>query len=167
MNPEDKRWTDKEIEKTLKIIEKAKEEKPKGIKFLDAAVYWGVLIVAIIGNLILSIILIPFMLVLKHFILYIIIILIAFIFGLFFDLLLREIEQIDYKHHIIAGLFIPALAIINVFYMTRFSNYLTETIQLNNIHNPLIVGCVYTIAFITPYLFYRITKKNISVPVKG
>lgn len=164
MNPEDRKWTDEHIEKTLEIIEKSKENKTKGIRFLDTVVYWAVLIVAIIGNIILSIILIPFMLVLKHFLLYIVIFVLAFVFGLFFDLLLREIEHLDQPHHIIAGLFIPALAIINVFYMTTFANYLTKTIQLNNIHNPILVGFVYTIAFIAPYLFYKITKKNISVP---
>jgi len=161
MNEEDKLWTDEEIEKTLNILKKAKEEKSSKIKFLDKTVYWVVLIVAIIGNLILSIILIPFMLVLKHIILYVIIFVLAFIFGLFFDLLLREIEQLDQPHRIIAGLFIPALAIINVFYMTHFSNYLTATINLNNLHNPFIIGSVYTIAFIAPYMFYKITNKNI------
>ena len=163
MNEEDKLWTDEEIEKTLNILKKAKEEKSSKIKFLDKTVYWVVLIVAIIGNLILSIILIPFMLVLKHIILYVIIFVLAFIFGLFFDLLLREIEQLDQPHRIIAGLFIPALAIINVFYMAQFSNYLTDTIQLNNPHNPFLVGFVYTTAFIVPYLFYKVTKKGIAV----
>lgn len=164
MNHEDKKWTDEHIKKTLDIIKKAKEKKSKGIQFLDKAVCWFVLFVAIIGNLILSIFLVPFMLVLKNYILYIIIFMLAFIFGLFFDLLLREIEQLDQPHHIIAGLFIPALAIINVFYMANFANYLTETVNLNNIHNPFLIGFVYTIAFIAPYLFYKITKRNISVP---
>lgn len=160
----DERWTDQEIEKTLRIIEKAEETKPREIRFIDKITYWAVLIVAIIGNLILSIILIPFMLVLKHFILYTIIFVLAFIFGLFFNLLLKEIEQLDQPHHIMAGLFIPALAIINVVYMTMFANYLTETIQLNNTHNPFIIGFIYTIAFVSPYFFYKVTKRNISVP---
>ncbi len=164
MNYEDKMWTDEHINKTLDIIRRAKETKSEGTKLMDKVVYWGVLFVAIIGNLILSIFLIPFMLVLKNYILYIIIFMIAFVFGLFFSLLLREIEQLDYSHHIIAGLFIPALAIINVFYMTNFANYLTATIKLNNIHNPFLIGIVYTIAFITPYLFSKIKDEAISVP---
>lgn len=164
MNPEDQKWTDEDIEKTLRIIERAEEKKPREIRFMDKIVYWVVLGVAIIGNLILSIILLPFMLVLKHFVLYAIIFVLAFIFGLFFDLLLREIEHLDQPHHIMPGLFIPALAVINVFFMTIFANYLTEVIQLNNPHNPLIIGFVYTAAFIAPYLFYKVTKRNISVP---
>ena len=164
MKDEDKKWTDEHINRTLNIIKRVKEKKSKGIQLLDKVVCWSVLFIAIIGNLILSIFLIPFMLVLNHYVLYIIIFILAFIFVLFFDLLLREIEQLDQPNHIIAGLFIPALAIINVFYMTNFANYLTKTINLSNIHNPFLIGIVYTIAFIAPYLFYRITK-NISVSV--
>ena len=164
MNEKDNLWTDDDIEKTLRIIENAQERKPREIRFIDKAVYWGVLIVAIIGNIILSIILIPFMLVLKHFVLYMIIFVLAFVFGLFFDLLLREIEQLDQPHRVIAGLFIPALAIINVFYMTQFSNYLTATIRLNNVHNPLLISIVYTTAFVMPYLFYKMTKRSMMAP---
>jgi hypothetical protein len=157
----EKGWTDEDINKAIKIIESAKEKKPQNIKIIDSIVYWVVLIVTIVGNLILSIILVPFLLTLSHIQLYIIIGTIAATFGFLFDLLIRDIENLEQKHYIIAGVFIPSIAIIDVYFMVRFANYLTSIMKLNNIqHNPLIVGLVYTVAFIMPYLVNKYIIQN-------
>ena len=47
-------WNKKDINKTLKIIEKAKKHKHPHIKLLDKIVYWLSLLIAIIGNFIIS-----------------------------------------------------------------------------------------------------------------
>jgi len=158
----EKGWTEEDINKAIQIIESAKEKKPPAIKFIDSIVYWAVLIVTIVGNIILSIILIPFLLTLNHIQLYLIICTIAATFGFLFDLLIRDIENLEQKHYIIAGIFIPSMAIIDVFFMVQFANYLTNIMQLSTIqHNPLIVGVFYTASFIAPYLInkYLIQKK--------
>jgi len=153
----EKGWTEEDINRAVQIIESAKEKKSNAIKIIDSIVYWVVLLVTIVGNLILSIILIPFLLTLSHFQLYLIITIIAVTFGFLFDLLIRDIENLEQKHYIMAGIFIPSLAIINVFFMVRFANYLTRIMRFSNIqHNPLIVGIVYTFAFIMPYLINKL-----------
>jgi hypothetical protein len=158
----DKGWTEQDINKAIQIIEAAKEKKPANIRLIDTIVYWIVLIIAIVGNLILSIILIPFLLTLNHLQLYLIICIIAATFGFLFDLLIRDIENLEQQHYIIAGVFIPALAIIDVFFMVQFANHLTRIMKLNNIQDPYVVGIVYTIAFIAPYLINRLffSQKN-------
>ena len=155
-----KGWRAKDIKKAIKIINQAREKKPKKLQLLDTVIYWFILIVAIIGNLVISIALVPFLLEFKHFFLYMIIIILALIFGFFFDLLIRDIEGLEQKHVIIAGIFIPALALINIFYITNFSNYVSLTLNLNNTHNPLIVSFVYVLAFVSPYVVYRIVTKK-------
>jgi hypothetical protein len=147
-----KGWSEEDIYKAITIIESGKTKKSKKLLFLDSLVYWLVLIVALIGNFVISIILIPFMLVIEGFRLFSIIVIIAFVFGAFFDLLIRDIENIQNKDVIIAGLFLPLLALINVGFMVEFANYLQENLVLGGIHhNPIIISIVYVIAFVLPY----------------
>jgi hypothetical protein len=147
-------WTDTDIQKAINIIEQGKAKKPKNILFLDSIVYWLVLFVALIGNFIISVILIPFMLIVEGLRLFVIITLIGFAFGAFFDLLIRDLRNIENKEVIIAGVFLPLLALINVSLMVEFSNYLHDKLGLlTNYQNPFAVGFVYVFAFILPYLF--------------
>ena len=126
---------------------------------LNKVVYWGALLVAIVGNLIVSVVLIPFLLVLSKMQLYIIIIIIGIAFGALFNMLLKDIEELDKKHHVIAGIFIPALAIINVFIMTQLANYLTILIGVNNVpHNPIVISVIYVASFSLPYILYKISS---------
>jgi len=159
----EKGWTDNDIQKAVSIIDNGRIKKPKKIVFLDSIIYWIVLFVALIGNFIISIILIPFMLTMQGMSLYSIIFIIGFAFGAFFDLLVRDIEKLQQKDIIIAGIFLPLLAIINVSFMVKFSNFLQATIGLNNVmHNPLIISIFYVIGFILPYII-----KSILVLSKG
>lgn len=150
-----KGFSKKEAKKTIEIIKKAK--KTSKIKFLDAIIYWNLLIVAIIGNMIISIILIPFLLSFKKVPLYSTIFILALMFGSLFDQLIREIENLENKHEIIAWVFIPVLALINIYYMTSFTNHLTETLELPlSLNSPLLVSLLYVFAFMTPYVIRKI-----------
>ena len=91
----EKGFSKKEALKTIKIIQKAKEKKSPKIKFLDAVIYWFLLIVAIIGNIVISIILIPFLLAFKKIPLYFTIVILAAMFGFLFDQLIRDIENLE------------------------------------------------------------------------
>ncbi len=157
-----KGWTEEDIKKASSIIQAAAEKKPDRIKKIDKLVYWAVLVVTIIGNTIISIILIPFLLALKNIQLYIIITTIALTFGFLFDLLIRDLQAVEQEQVIIAWIFIPAIAIINVFFMTQFSNHLIEIMMLKNIaeHNPLLIGAAYTLAFICPYLIRKLIDQR-------
>lgn len=125
-------------------------------KIMSKIVYWLALLVTIIGNLIISAALIPFLIVMKDVQLYLIIIILGIAFGLLFDLLLRDIENIDFKHHVIAAIFIPGMAIVNLFIITNLANRLIEVLEVANVkHNPIMISIVYIIAFMIPYLISR------------
>lgn len=126
---------------------------------MNRVVYWTALLVALIGNLIISAALIPFLIVLKSFQLYIIIAILALSFGMLFNLLLKDIENVDKKHHIIAGIFIPGLAILNIFIITSLANHLIEVFKIaNNPQNPYYISLVYIIAFLIPFVLNRRKK---------
>ena len=86
---------------------------------------------------------------------------IGFTFGALFDILVRDIEELEKKDVIIDWIFLPFLAFITVVLMVNFSNFIQETLGLSAFtHNPVVVGVVYSIAFVLPYaiktvLLYR------------
>ncbi|MFH1641816.1 MAG: hypothetical protein ABIC04_02865 [Nanoarchaeota archaeon] len=155
-----KGWSATDIKKAVKIINGAQKKKPKQIQILDSVIYWFVLIIAIIGNMVISVALVPFLLEFRHFFLYVIITTMALIFGFLFDFLIRDIESLEQKHVVVAGLLIPALALINIYYTTNFANYVSATLKLGYIHSPYLISVVYVLAFISPYLVYRIVYKK-------
>lgn len=155
-----KGWTFEEIKKAADILEGAKEKKTKFMAFLDATVYWFVLMIAIMANMVLAIILVPFLLVFPAAPLYVLVVSLGLTFGLIFNTILKDLAELEKKEHLVAGIFIPAIALINVFYMVSFSNHLAQTIRINEItHNPVIVSVFYVVAFTIPYLINKFLRK--------
>lgn len=149
-------WTEKEIEKALSIMySKEARESPYAPK-MNRILYWGALILAIIGNFMVCVALIPVLLVISDITLVAVVFLVGVSFGALFTILIKDIEHVDPKHHVIAGIFLPALAIIIMFVTVRLTNKIVEKqaadvfLQQNNI----LVPVVYVIAFILPYLAY-------------
>ena len=153
----EKGWKKSDINKAIKIIEKAKKSKHPKIKLLDRAVYWFSLVTAIIGNFIISLALIPFLLALTGIQLYLIVITLGFVFGLLFELLVRGIENLEAKHHLFLGIIIPVITIINFIIISK---NIKTLIGLENPQDPVIVGSVYAIAFILPYISYQVFLKK-------
>lgn len=157
----EKRWDKQEIEKAVRILKEAENKKTGWIKALDKSVYWVFLIVAILGNIAVSVMLIPILLVLRSFMLYFVIAVLGASFGFFFDLLIRDMEHLEKRHHVIAGFFVPMIAVVNMAIVTVITNRLEITLKLNNDqHSLLLVGFVYATAFILPYLYYNFVKKK-------
>lgn len=163
-----KGWGKKDIDKAIKIIKHAKVNKHTKIKFLDKIVYWIALIIAIIGNFLISIALIPFLLVLKSFQLFLVVIVLGISFGLFFEILIRSIEHLTHKHHFYLIVIIPTIAVLNVFIITTFSEVIGVIgFAIKNEHNPFIVGLTYGVAFIAPFIFYKgVLKKGYYLDAK-
>ena len=155
-----KGWLEHEIEHAEKIIEKGIEKTKYGHN-LDLFVYWTALVVTLVGNIAVSFVLIPFLFMVEGFVLYVIIFVIAVMFGFVFNLLIKDIDNMEVHHHLIAGIFIPFIAIINVFIIVRFSNVLASQVAFLDIPktDPLPVAIVYVVGFILPYLVSKFLKK--------
>ncbi|MBD3304533.1 hypothetical protein GF343_05280 [Candidatus Woesearchaeota archaeon] len=158
-----KPWSSEEKERVLGIIERGREKKTKKTRFLDEFVYWVFLFISILGNFVLSVVLVPFMLILTGFYLFAVLFIIGFAFGLLINSIMREIQKIEAKKHIIPILLIVALALINVYIITTFTNRLEVLLEVATpAHNPIIISATYALAFILPYLFseYRLAMKR-------
>src|SRR3989338_1697455 len=98
-----------------KLKKRLKEKEHPAIKFLDKFVYWAALAMAIIGNFIISIALIPSLMALKSTQLFLILAALGISFGSLFELLIRSIEHLEAMHHVFLGILMPSLTLINIF----------------------------------------------------
>ena len=127
----------------------------------NVVAYYTVLIVAIMGNIFLSLVFIPFLVFLTEMFLYIVIAVLALMFGLLFNLLVRGIEGIKRKHYLIGEIFIPAIALINVFIMVNLANSIIEKFQVANAtHSAVLVAIVYVFFFSLPYIIFEFLKER-------
>lgn len=156
----EKGWSEEEIERTAKIFEEAPAKKSSRLIMLDKTVYWAGLFLAIIGNFVISVLLIPFLIVLKSFYLYIALIFLGVTFGWVFSLLLKDIEEIKAGQHIVAWIFIPTIAIINIYVITNLSNLIATLMEMRaSIHGAPLVSVVYVFSFMLPYSISKLIKK--------
>ncbi|NQU79195.1 hypothetical protein HQ545_05500 [Candidatus Woesearchaeota archaeon] len=154
----EKGWTQEEIEQTMGLLySNDKIEKHQG--FANAnhpIIYWVGLVVAIIGNFLLAVTLIPFLMFLNSVQVYVILGVVGFVFGALFSVILKEIESVDQTHHILAGVFIPVLALITVYIMVTVANRFNAVINNPNPQNAIMISLVYLITFSAPYFVYKI-----------
>ena len=159
----EKGWKKRDISKAIKIIEKARANKHPKIKLLDKFVIWFSFAIAIIGNFIISITMIPFILAFDNLNLYFIVLIAGLSFGLLFELLIRSMWHFENKHHILFSTIISLIAIINFALIVTFSSNINKTLKVGYspaAQNPILVGIAYAFAFILPYLIYQFFLKN-------
>ncbi|MBI2575757.1 hypothetical protein HYV84_00965 [Candidatus Woesearchaeota archaeon] len=150
-----KGFSRKDARRTLALLKRS-AQKDQPFPRTDALVYWILILVSIVGNMIIAVLLVPFLLAFRNAPLYITIALLAVFFGYIFDVLLRDLETTG-KEHLLAWLFIPILAVINVFYMVNFANYLTAALHLPTaVHSPFLISSLYVVAYTFPYIFHNI-----------
>jgi hypothetical protein len=156
---EKKGWTREDIDKTISILETAEENKKPARLLFDKFVYWLALIVSIAGNFVISIVLIPVLITLKSTLLYAVIAILGLVFGFLFSLLMGDIGELDKRHNVISGIFIPTIAVINMFVFVNLSNYLSKLMIIENKQNPVLVSIIYVFFFSAPYLYGKIRDK--------
>lgn len=116
----------------------------------DEVTYWIALVVITTCNLIAAMFLMPFLLILEQLPMYVLVVAIALVFGLLFNMIIRDIN-VEKHHHVMAVIFIPVITVINIFLMTVIANKLDIILNLNIQHSPLIVSLLYAVVFLLPY----------------
>ena len=152
-------WSAKEIEKAVGIIDTAKKVKTSESRFLEKRVYFALLLLIVAANFAVSVALIPVLMTLSGAYLYFIIIVLGIMFGLLFELVIRSIEHLERKHHLVLAFFIPMVALINAAAISQMSNKFGLAFGISNFHEPLFVGLAYAVSFVLPYIVYRFVLK--------
>jgi len=155
-----KGWSNQELNKAESILDK----KSKHNKKFSKRVLLSSLLLVIIGNIVSAFILIPFLIFLPNYLLYGFIILLASLIGVLYNMLINDIGNLEKKHHLLASLVLPIVALINMFILVPITNELISKKKLDPSSNPWTIAIVFSIAFILPYLITIIKshwqKKN-------
>ena len=150
-----KGWREQDLVKAEAILDKA----TKHDIFFSKIVFWSALVVIVFANLLVSLILIPFLLALYDWALYSIVTVLALCIGFLYNFLITDIGLLEKKHHRIASIIVPLISMGNVIIMVLVSNRFIESIHLHNQpHNPWIVAAVFGGMFILPYIVDQIRK---------
>lgn len=164
MKHEHKEWDSDLAVRTEGILRKAEESKPLWVKRVDAALYWVLLFTAIIGNFVVSVVLVPFLLILKGIPLYFSLFFVGLSFGWVFNVILHSLEVLQKDKHIIWSIFIPALALINVGIFAVLSNKLIVLLKLSTPpHSPMLVGAFYVFGYVLPGAIAHARSKRKNV----
>lgn len=150
----EKGWSEEDIAHAENVF-RATNKYSKYEKGVSPVIYWMGLLLAIVGNLIIAVFFIPFFLMLSSVQLYIVIAVMGMLFGLMFNFLLRDIEHVDYQHHIIAGIFIPVLSLITITIVLRLTNVVASVMNLPLHQDIWFVGFLYVFSFSAPYFVYK------------
>ncbi|MFH1682184.1 MAG: hypothetical protein ABIA37_00145 [Candidatus Woesearchaeota archaeon] len=152
-----KGWGEEELKKAEAILEKTATQE----LFFSKIIFWSALVVIIFANLIISLVLVPFLIVLNQWALYFTVIILAGVIGFLYNFLVLDMGHLEKKHHLMAGIIIPVLALANMIIMVLVSNRFIAELDLHNVpHNPWMIGLVFAAAFITPYLIDKLRGKH-------
>jgi hypothetical protein len=145
----------KHVNKITNVLISKREKQTAYDKSMNRIHYWLTLLILTICSFMITIILVPFLLVLPNSLIYIIVLVLGFLFGLIFTFIVLDLEHLEKHHHIFAGFFIPLVALINMLILVALSKKIGNVLKIAILpRDPLIISLLYIVAFILPYLFY-------------
>ncbi|MEK6874984.1 MAG: hypothetical protein AABX52_04515 [Nanoarchaeota archaeon] len=154
-----KGWTPDEIAQALRVMTEAQSQKTDLVRFMDRIVYWALLFAILVGNFVISIMIIPFIVFAPQIFLYPMVFLIAATFGALYDLILFDINKIEGVKQFMSGLLLPSLALINIIISIRLAYILASIIGIQlNVYMPVLIGVVYVSGFMAPFWFTQRTN---------
>ncbi|RJQ17334.1 hypothetical protein C4573_04755 [Candidatus Woesearchaeota archaeon] len=146
----EKGWSAKEIDHAAGIVEKHKKK-------WDQAAYWVLLIVTIVGNFLLSTALLPMMLLMNDLSFLALIGVLGIILGVLITGVIKGMD-LHFHHHTAILFIVPLIAFISFFFITGTANLIALQTNIAYYHNPGIVGLVYIVAYLLPYIQFLITR---------
>jgi len=156
-----KGWSQNEIDKANRLISKNPEKHAEYHKESNRIIFMSVLIVITLCMFGVAIFLIPFLIIISNYALYFIVITLGIIFGLMFNFIIQDIEHLEPKHHLFAGIFIPLISILALTVSVYVANRVDDILGVDLRHNPWIVSFIFIITFMIPFLISSIKKKSL------
>ena len=150
-----KGWRKHHIAKTIHILKKAEEKKHPHVKILDKMLFWLVLFLIMLGNVIILTALLPVIIEMPQTFSLVIFVVIGFAFGSLIDNIIKDME-LTKKHYFSAGLLIALMASLSMFLVLTFARYVLKEVGILIKINPLLTIFIYIIAFTLPHIFYKI-----------
>ena len=148
-------WSEEEIARAFNSFLKAEEKKhPLLVKF-DKILGWIALIITIIINFVVCLSFIPLYLTMPTVIVILCVGFLGFCFGVLIDIFVRDIDYWHHHHYILAGVFLPSVSVITVYYTIRMSNIFSVFLPAARTQNPYLISFVYVLCFMLPHGLYK------------
>ncbi len=158
----DKNWTSGELNHLSHMLKKVEKNRKPLIKKVENILFWCILLFAILCSLSLSFVFVFLFIFIKSSWVYAISAVFGFMFGMLFEVLLRNIDWIETKHHCIGGVIIFLVVILNlIIFSSDFSskNSLFGLVDIQKFQT-ILVGVLYCMAFVAPFILNKITAKR-------
>ncbi len=155
----EKGWSEQEIRKAEAALERSENYDLQFSKI----VFWSAIVVVVFANILIAGVLIPFLIALNQWVLYSAVIILGGTVGFLYNFLITDIGHLERKHHVWAGILVPLLALGNIITVVLLSNRFIQDAKIQNVqHNPYLIGIVFVIAFILPYIIDRIRVRIVE-----
>src|SRR3989339_146879 len=155
-----KGWSTSEIDHACSIIDSAETNKKHSRVIFDKTIYLTLLFLLIIGNMLISALLIPFLFAFKGDSIILLVTFFGFVFGVFFSILIADINKHENKNDlkliftlILSGILSFILIIVLSFESSRLTG-------LTLAHSPYLVAGIYLFAFLTPHIMLIIENNK-------
>ena len=155
----DERWNEAEVKKAARIIMDAHKKKSPLIKVLDELVHWMVLLTIVLGNLIISGVIVFLSGLLTQFYLYLIVILFALSFGLMVEIPIGDIEKLSRHKHLITRIMLPVIAMVNILILLGVKSTMEYYLKIDFNINAILAGAIYGFFLIVPHFSAYLFKK--------
>src|SRR3989339_965412 len=119
-----KGWTEAEVQRVENILNVVRKEDITLSRF----VFWSVLVLIILANVIVSLILVPFLSLKLTWEIYLPLIVLGVLVGFLYNYLINDIRHLGIRHHILGSLILPFIAVINLVLISLVSDrYFKQT----------------------------------------
>ena len=157
-----KGWSRKEISETMEVLRKARfSDKSKTLVYGQAVLFWMGFFVILIGNLLIGIVLVPFLFVMNRLIFDLIILILGFCFGMLTCVVFRDLEHLETKHRMFLLFVVPVIALANLLFVYFVAKRLNELFAIGVLReNPFVMIFLYVVSFLAPYVCWLVFKKG-------
>jgi UDP-N-acetylmuramyl pentapeptide phosphotransferase/UDP-N-acetylglucosamine-1-phosphate transferase len=162
---DEKGWPEEIARKTDEILS-SKHMQEKHVEFgktMTGLMFWIALLVLTLCMIGFALFLIPFLIMTSSYFLQFVVMALGVVFGLIFVFIINDIEHLERKHHIIAGFYIPIMAIAFLTISVAISNRVDEILGIKLVNSPWIVSLVFVITFMVPYFIDLFIKRKKSL----
>ena len=154
-----KGWNDQDIQKAEAILHKEEYH----YVFFAKIVFLSAVVVITISNIAISLVLIPFLVALQYWFLYLVVIILGAVVGSLYTFLVTNIGHLEQKHHQAASILVPIIALTNVVFIVLVSNQLITDIHAQTTqHSLFFVSLAFAGAFVLPYVVVQIVTRRRS-----
>ncbi len=151
-----KGWRPQDLIKAESIIDKDSNHSKK----FSRRVFLSSLFLVLFGTMVVAFLLIPLLIFLESFLIYIFITMLSLSLGFMYNLLINEIGFLKKKHHLLSVISLFILSLSSMFLLVSKVNQFISKNSFGNLsYEPFLISIIFSFSFITPYIISLIKLK--------